>query len=159
MRESCSLKHFLGTTVSAFYQTQESWEKLYLQPSIAPYCVHGPLLTEVQSIRNALGSREGCAAFVVTLLPLLTVFCFHPLTYLFFQLKLGPSESKFKLSAFSKPQFSVTVMVNTVPSQADGGHCCVLRTVKRKECFDPLGIKQVFLPIDNENVLFKKNKL
>lgn len=48
------------------------------------------VFTHIEFTRNALGSREGYASFAVRLLPLLKIFCFHPLTYLFFQLQIGP---------------------------------------------------------------------
>lgn len=52
--------------------------------------IHRQVFTHIEFTRIALGSREEYASFVVILLPLLKIFCFHLLTYLFFQLKIGP---------------------------------------------------------------------
>lgn len=111
MRESCSLKHFQVLQCPKFSRTrnQERNDILnYLFPHIG-YAGEFSL----QCIRNTLGSREGCASFVVILLLLLQIFCFHPLTSLFFQLKIGPQESKFK---------AIRILKVTVQQNLDNKH-------------------------------------
>lgn len=89
-------------SVKILLETGIMGEIIFLTVYFSILYIHRQVFTHIEFTRNAPGSREGYASFVVRLLPLLTVFCFHPLTYLFFQLKIGPSESKFKAKIIFK---------------------------------------------------------
>lgn len=89
-------------SVKSLLETGITGEIIFFAIYFSVLYIHRQVFTHVEVTRNAPGSREGYASFVVRLLPLLKIFCFHPLTYLFFQLKIGPSESKFKAKRIFK---------------------------------------------------------
>lgn len=105
-------------------------ELVYFKLFVSPYCLPGQVLAQIQSIKNALGSREGCAAFVVILLPLLIISCFHPLTSFFLQLKSRCLGIRVESYPFSKWPSRRARLVNTI-WEAEGCHY-VLRNCRLK---------------------------
>lgn len=158
MRESCSLKHFYVPQCEHFTSNRNPGRNDLFSAVCFPILCTRPSSHSSTAAEKCTGQQRRVCCFCCQTSS--TSYNFLLSSFDFFL--LSAKEQVLKNQSLKLPIFQVVVQENS-----DNKHlslvsrglslCLVEFKVERKECFDPIAIKQVFLPIINENVFLEKD--